>query len=172
MATLVEAKAQLRGTNGFAVETADRELGWVEEVCADERDEAHALAVQTSDGRRSLLLAEDVVVVDPEQHRIVVRPEPSLLELDTSDLMVGDQDGSASRLAASWATGAVINVPSHPRSQRMRLVRREPCAAPPQASERPLWQVVLALYASLALIAALAITLAFVVARLVTGVAY
>lgn len=41
-----------------------------------------------------------------------------------------------------------------------------------ESRERPLWQPVVVLLASIALIVAFVITLAFVVARLVTGAAY
>ncbi len=41
-----------------------------------------------------------------------------------------------------------------------------------ESRERPLWQLVVVLLASIALIVAFVITLAFVVARLVTGAAY
>jgi hypothetical protein len=43
---------------------------------------------------------------------------------------------------------------------------------PTESLERPLWQPVAVLIASLVLIVAFTITLAFVIARLVTGAAY
>jgi hypothetical protein len=86
-------------------------------------------------------------------------------------LALSDEDGQGTRIAASWATtGALIDVP--PRPRRHPRERRQPQGQPLGRPARPLWQVVLVLYASLALIAAFVITLAFVVARLVTGAAY
>jgi len=54
-----------------------------------------------------------------------------------------------------------------------RLVARESTPSVlAESRERPLWQLVVVLLASIALIVAFVITLAFVVARLVTGAAY
>jgi hypothetical protein len=168
MATGVEANEQLRDTNGFRVETPDGKIGWVEEIWAGEADEPRALAVQTSDGRRALLLPEEVVAVDGELRRIAVRSQPTLLELDAPHLTVRDQQG---RMAASWATtGALLDVPPSPdRRYPRRRARPRPS---PGAGERPVWHVVVALYLSLALIAVFVIAVAFAVAKLVTGAAY
>jgi hypothetical protein len=174
----VPAPDPLQDTNGFLVESADGDVGWVEEVWLGKEDEPRALAVETVDGRHALLSAEDVLAVDREQHWVVIPPGQELLELDAPRLA---GNGSAGlRLVASWGTtGDVLHAPSRPRwrspvKRRERHPRPQSTRPPsaPASPEQPLWQAVVLLYGSLALIAALLITLAFLVARFVTGAAY
>jgi hypothetical protein len=175
MATVAETNTRLRETDGFVVESPDGDLGWVEEVWVGEANEPAALAVRTVDGQRGLLLGGDVLAVDRENRWVVVPPEPDLLELDVPHLTTTRGEGKAIRIAASWTTtGAPL--PVSPRRHRLwRSPSRRPEATPSvptESPERPLWQPVGVLIASLVLIVAFAITLAFVVARLVTGAAY
>lgn len=119
MATV--APERLRRCDGFRVETPERLVGWVEETWLDPADEPAALAVRAPDGRRGFLRVEDVDAVLEDGETVVVRGEPSLLELEAP-------------LRRPWV-------------------------------ERPLWQVIGLLYAGIITLAALVITLAFLVGR-------
>jgi hypothetical protein len=161
---------QLADTDGFLVESPAGAIGRVEQVWLGERDEPCALAVQTIDGRHALLLGEDVVTVDREQRWVVVPPEPMLLELAPTRLTGASGVGRGARLSAAWATtGSAL--PELARG-RWRWPRHQHPTQPATGEEDwPLLQALILLYASLALIVAAVITLAFLVARLVTGAA-
>src|SRR6266566_327163 len=174
MATIAERSRRLRETEGFLVESPEGAVGRVEEIWVDEANEPCALAVRTNDGRHALLLEEDVVAVQHEQGWVVAPSRPTLLELEPPRLsMIADRGMSEPRIAASWqTTGAVL--PAAPRpAWRWRLpfpdLRR---SAEPDSVERPLWRAVAILYAALVFVVAFVITLAFVIARLVSGAAY
>src|SRR6266542_4410882 len=172
---MATANEHLRDADGFLVESADGDVGWVEEVWLDDHDEPRALALQTLDGRHALLRAEDVLAVDPEQHWVVVPVGQELLELDAPRVTSGN-----GRVVASWrTTGAVLSAPSEPRWHwPLHLPHRHPHPHPrlEAASRRvrrwPPWVAVAALYGALALIAASLMALAFLIAQLVTGTAY
>jgi hypothetical protein len=168
----MDALAQLErlaGADGFIVESSDGELGWVEEVWLGERNEPRALAICTGDGKRGLILAEDVLAVDPDHEWVVVRPQPKLLELAPPRLARAD-GGS---VAASSATTGETIMPSPtrlPRSVRRRVAHV--AEAGPEGTEPPMWKTLATLYVGIAFLAAFMMTLAFLVARLVTGAAY
>jgi hypothetical protein len=169
MATAVRPNEQLHHTDGFRVESSEGTLGWVEEVWLDDADEPCALAVRTQEGRRALLLGNDVIAVQREQGWVVVSPRPGLLELAPPHL-VADGDGRAAHLRASWTTtGASIPVERRP-SSRLRLPRAR--RATGGETERPLWLAIGALYAVIALFVGALIGLSFAVAWLVAGNAY
>jgi hypothetical protein len=169
MATGVRPNEQLHDTDGFRVESSDGTLGWVEEVWLDDADEPCALAMRTREGRRALLLGDDVIAVQREQRWVVVPPRPGLLELAPPHLLANG-DGSAAQLSASWATtGASIPIERRP-SSGLRLPSAR--AATAGETERPLWLAVGALYAFIALFVGGVIGLSFAVAWLVAGNAY
>lgn len=167
---------ELRECDGFAVESPEGQIGWVEEVWLGAADEPSALAVRTIDGRHGLLLSGDVVSVAPEHEWVVVSSDTRLLELDVPRVEA-ESDG---RVAASWSTtGAQLSPPPRPgalgRSVRRfsRLASARTLAPEGEADlEPPLWLIVAVLYSSLAFIVAFVITLAFVIAHVVTGQAY
>src|SRR5438067_5320561 len=100
--------SRLSASDGFLVESADRQVGWVEEVWLGDDDEPRALAVQTVDGRHALLLDEHVEAVEREQRWVVVRPQQALLELDAP--RVREMNG---RIVASWrTTGNALTAPT------------------------------------------------------------
>jgi hypothetical protein len=154
----------LHDTEGFDLESAEGAIGRVEEIWLGPGEEPQAVAIRMTDGSRALLLDEGVVAVDRDHHRIVVRPHPGLLELDPPRL-----ESTGGRPVASWATtGAVIHLepPSTPRVQQAfpRQV--------PNMDERPLWQLVVTLYAAVALIVVVVVALVFVVSWIAAGHPY
>jgi hypothetical protein len=152
---------ELSDTDGYVVESPDGDVGRVEEIWLD-GDGPCALAVRLEDGRRALLLGRDVLTVEREHRWVVVPEDVRLLELDVPRLAM--QEGN---LAASWATtGGVVKTkaPPPPRRDAKRLALRR--AAPPIVVERPLWQIILILYAALFVIVSFVTALAFTVALL------
>jgi hypothetical protein len=167
-----ERVEQLWRSEGFAVESPAGLIGWVEEVWLDERSRPCALALCMVDGRRALLLTEQVVAVDEERQWIVVEYQPPLLELDAPRLTTSEGGG---QLRASWVTtGERLVAPT--RSGRLplgvRLWLRRPRLGLTNGGEWPLWKTVVVLYATIALLLLLMITLAFSTAWIVTGTAY
>jgi hypothetical protein len=171
MAATESQELTLDGTEGFVVESTAGDLGWVEEVWVADSNEPGALAVRTIEGRHGLLMAEDVLTVDREYHWVVVGPEPALLELDSPRLLADEKRDAGGRVAASWSTtGEVFRVTPRRRPWRVPFLRRRSTSAP--AQEPRLWQSVAVLLSSIALLVVFVATLAFLVARLVTGAAY
>jgi hypothetical protein len=173
MATPAQASPRLHDTDGFLVESPAGDLGWVEEVWLGDGGEPKAVAVRTADGRHGLLLDEDVVNVDREQRWVVVPEEPKLLELDAP--RVAAESSSRGALAASWATtGAALTVT--PRPHHLWHVPYRPAEPtrprPRRRPERPVWQGIALLLATIAFLVAFTITLAYTIADLVTGGAY
>ena len=169
MATAV--RHDLLGCDGFRLESGDGLIGWVEESWLGQAREPAALAIRTLDGRRGLLLAEDVRAVAPERERVFMREKGRLRELDVPRVRpVGES------LAASWSTtGQTLEPPPPPGPMQRALLSVRPwrLAAPPTPlAERPLWQIVAVLYTCLALIVGLVIGLSFLAARLFAGSPY
>jgi hypothetical protein len=147
--------AELRTTDGYVVESPHGDVGCVEEIWLD-GGRPRGLAVRLEDGRRALLRERDVLTVDREHHWVVVPDDARLLELAVPRL---ESDGA--RLSNSWATtGEVVPAFTPPPPKKRASLRR---AAPRAAVERPLWQLVLILYAGLVVIVATVIALAFAV---------
>ena len=162
MATLVTSQALLDDTDGYAVESPQGELGRVEEVWLDDADRACAVAIRTADGRRALLLEEDVAAVQREQRWIVTPPQPHLRELEPPRLE--SRPGSNEHVAASWRTTGTLLPTAAEQAHRASPAQ--------QRGEQPLWRAVALLYGCLALVVALVMALAFVLADLVGGAAY
>src|SRR5438445_2744151 len=167
MATIV--RDEVAGCEGFRLEGPQGLLGWVEETWLGSSGEPVALAIRTIDGRDGLLLAEDVELVDREAEFLGMRGEARLLELDVPRV----DTASSNALSASWrTTGAPLDpLPEPPGAVDRALLAIRPwrLAPPPRpGAERPLWQQVVVLYTSLALIVLLVIGLCFLIARLVT----
>jgi hypothetical protein len=170
MALVTTPNAELYGTEDFAVESADGRIGRVEEVWLGPDDEPEALAIRTVDRRRALLLSEEVRNVDREYRWIVVRPEPTLLELDAPRLAPVESDGGL-RVAASWeTTGARIT--ARPPRRLEWLLRGAAPTRRLRRGERPVWRAVAILYGSVALAALVLTALAFLIPLFVTGSAY
>ena len=157
-------RERLEACDGFRVESSPRGLlGWVEETWLGAGEEPGALAVRTFDGRRGLVLADDVETVLEEDGTVVVRAEARLLELEAPHL-----EPEGSQPLASWrTTGATLEPPLPPGRLRAALLARRSwhttarAAAPEQ---RPIWQIAVLLYAGIALLAGVFIAVAFAAA--------
>src|ERR1051326_4468394 len=98
----------LAGTGGFTVESPDGEIGSVEEVWLGEHDEPRALTVRTGDGKRALVLAEEVVEVDADHEWLVVRGHPRLLELAPTEVRDEETTASDARTIVTMFAGIVL----------------------------------------------------------------
>jgi hypothetical protein len=171
MATV--ARHDLLGCDGFRLETRDGLLGWVEETWLDASSEPAALAIRTIDGRDGLVLAEDVEHVDREREVLAMREGGRLLELDVPRVDTASSNG----LAASWrTTGALLEpLPKPPGAVDRALLEIRPWRlAPPPGpdAERPLWLLLLGVYAALTVIVSGVIGICFMIAWLATGHAF
>ena len=167
MATV--AGPNLLGCDGFRVESPQGLLGWVEETWLGEVGEPTALAVRTLDGRRGLLLAEEVEAVPSDSELVLMREDARLLELDLPRVEPTSVDGGHA-LAASWhTTGEVLEPPAPPGVVDRALLALRPwrLAPPPQSGhERPLWQVLVLLYTCVAMVVMLLTGLSFLAGHL------
>jgi hypothetical protein len=159
----VVPRERLDACDGFRVESGPGLIGWVEETWLGTGDEPAALAVRTFDGRRGLVLADDVETVLEEDETVVVRPAARLLELAAPHL-----EPAGSQPLASWrTTGATLEPPTPPGRLRAVLLAHRawhPAARPTAPEERPIWQIALVLYAGIAVLAGTFIAVAFAVA--------
>jgi hypothetical protein len=172
MATAPEL--ELRGTDGFVVESPEGGLGSVEEVWLDDQGQAHALAVTTNDGRHGLLLRDQVVAVDEENGWVVVGRSPMLLELQPPRVQEAPE-GAGQPLVARWETTGEV-MPAPPRHPPLGGASRLAAAVGKRAGfarrDVPPIYAIAVLLVSLALIVATVTALVFLVAKLVTGGAY
>ncbi len=174
MATV--ASGRLLGCDGFRVESARGLLGWVEETWLGETGEPAAVALRLVDGRRGLLLAQDVEAVVDESGELVVAEQARVLALDAPHVERVVTNGARPLVAASWTTtGGLLEPPQPPGIFAHALLALRPWRlTSPRAhpSELPVWKAAAILLSALALLVAFEITLAFLVAYLVTGRAY
>jgi hypothetical protein len=148
---------QLQDCDGFRVESPDGVLGWIEETWLGPTHEPAALAIKTADGRRGLLLADDIETVVAGNELVLARSDGRVLELDVPRV----EAAATAPLSASWrTTGEVLAL--DPGSGRSGA----------RGTERPLWEVVAILYAALALIVCLVMALAFLASYLASGWVY
>lgn len=148
--------------DGFCVETADGPVGWVEEAWLGQDDEPAALALHLVDGRRGLLLADDVEAVVLERECVRAGADARVLELSPPHL-VGDG-------AASWETTGEVVEPPQAHLPGQALLELRPWRLRPARSRD--WRPIAVLLPALAFLIAFEIALAFTVAYLVTGRAY
>ncbi|HXF97953.1 MAG TPA: hypothetical protein VNJ46_05000 [Gaiellaceae bacterium] len=167
------ADVELTQTDGYVVESADGDLGWVEDVWLDERGEPCALAVRMHDGRHGLVLREEVLAVDRDYRWVVVRPHPHVLELRRPRL-AGPRGTGERSLAARWeTTGEELSAaPRRPLSRLpARAARRLTARLRLRRHLPPAYLIGIFIAALLAIVGA-TITLVMLVAKLVTGEAY
>jgi hypothetical protein len=173
MATVV--RHDLLGCDGFRVEASQGLVGWIEEPWLGAAEEPAALALRTVEGKRGLLMAEDVEMVLVERELVVMRTGGRLLELDVPRALTISADGSFV-VSASWrTTGETLEPPKPPGMLQRALLGLRPWRlAPPRepGAERPVWQLVAILYTVLAGLVALLIALTFLAAWVAAGRAY
>jgi hypothetical protein len=154
--------------DGFSVVGPEGPIGVVEEAWLGERDQLAGLAVRLPNGLRGLLLADDVQAVLEDDGEVLVEPGRRLLELAVPRLERAD----GGHVAAHWeTTGELIAPEPERRSLRRRRVRESlgVQVGRPEEPTRPLWQIVLLLYGSIALLAIVVIGLAFMAELIATG---
>src|SRR5215831_783702 len=94
--------------DGYSVATPAGVVGWVEEMWLDDSDSAIALAVRLLDGRRGLLVRDEIDEVAHERRTVSIRAHGRILRLGSPHLHVGP--GGAP--VASWAaTVAPLDLP-------------------------------------------------------------
>jgi hypothetical protein len=168
-------RERLVGCDGFRVESPEGLLGWVEETWLGPNGEPAALAIRTVDGRRALLLSDELERAVPESCFLVVRRDAHLLELDVPRVEV-NRAGRTPVVSASWATtGETLDAPASPGLLARALLALRPwrLAPPPRSdAERPLLQLVAILYTVVTMLVVLVIALAFLVAWIAAGRAY
>jgi hypothetical protein len=168
-------RERLVDCDGFRVESAEGLLGWVEETWLGRDREPAALAVRTVDGRRALLLADELERAVPESGFVVAHQDARLLELDVPRVELGRSAGTPV-VAASWSTtGETLEAPAPPGVLARALLALRPwrLAPPPRSdAERPILQLVAILYTVVTVLVALVIALAFLVAWIAAGRAY
>jgi hypothetical protein len=163
MASIQESR--LAVCDNYRVLSAEGLVGRVEETWFGALEEPVGVAVRLEDGRRGLLLAEDVAGVWPESRSVTVVPGSRLLRLEPPHVEP-DADGS---LSASWrASGGELELPQPARGIRDAVLPRRPVVRP-LAARRPLWQTIGLVYLVLTLIVGALIGLDILVAYLVTG---
>ena len=170
IAAVVERRANC---DGFRVESPHGLVGWVEETWREATGESTALAVRTIDGRRGLLLVQDIETVLDESEEVIVGSHGVLLELVAPMIeAIVDDGGGSSVASASWqTTGAILELPPAPGALRQGMLMLRPwrLAPPPRATERPVWQTIGLLYTVIGVLIAVEIALAFLVAYLIAG---
>jgi hypothetical protein len=165
----IAVRHELRGCEGFRLESPHGIAGWVEETWLGAGEEPVALVIRLIDGRDGLLLGEHVETISREHERLTMSPGARLLELGLPHV----ETLSAEGMSASWqTTGGTLELPERPDvvSRALLAVRPWRLSSPPRPwSQRPAWVTVLVLYVGIALIVGLLIGLDFLVAKLVTG---
>src|SRR5215467_10347542 len=96
--------------DGYGVVRPAGVVGWVEEPWLDDRDDPTALAVRLLDGRRGLLLHDQIVEVAHDRRAVTIGNDARILQLELPHVRV---DGG--KPVASWAaTGAPLVLPEPP----------------------------------------------------------
>ena len=159
------AHPALRVADGYRVLAASGRIGDVEELWFGEREEPLAAVVHLIDGRRGLLLAEDVAGVSPDDRSLTIAGDARLLQLDPPHLAGGD-----GRLNASWhATDTALELPMPHARLRGLMPGSMPHPAAALTRDRPLWRTVLVMLGARTVIVGALIALDFLFAYAVTG---
>jgi hypothetical protein len=94
--------------DGYSVATPAGVVGWVEEMWLDDSDSATALAVRLLDGRRGLLVRDEIDEVEHERRTVTIGTDPNILLLGSPHV----HDGPGGAPVASWeATGTPLDLP-------------------------------------------------------------
>jgi hypothetical protein len=153
--------------DGYSVATPAGMVGWVEEMWLDDSDSATALVVRLLDGRRGLLVRDEIDEVAHERRAVTIATDARILRLEPPHV----HNGSHRAPVASWAaTGATLELPEPPGVVRGALAGLHRPAVPRTTDGGiPTFRTILAMFASIAVIGLTVIGLDILVAYLATG---
>jgi hypothetical protein len=153
--------------DGYSVSTPAGVVGWVEEMWLDDSERATALAVRLLDGRRGLLVRDEIDEVAHERRAVTISTGARILRLEPPHV----HDGVNGAPIASWAaSGAPLELPEPAGLIRSALVGLHRPAVP-TTSEGGVstFQTIVTMFVTIALIGVMVIGLDILVAYLATG---
>ena len=153
--------------DGYAVVTPAGVVGWVEEMWLDDRDDPTALAVRLLDGRRGLLVHDQIAEVAHDRRSVTIANDALILQLEPPHVQV---DGG--NPVASWAaTGAALELPEPPGLVRGAFagLHRPPVPKPVEDGSASTLRTVVTMYVGLAIISLVVIGLDILLAYVATG---
>jgi hypothetical protein len=153
--------------DGYTVATPAGVVGWVEEMWLDDSDSARALAVRLLDGRRGLLVRDEIDEVEHERRMVTIGTGAHILRLEPPHV----HDGSNGARVASWAaTGAPLELPEPAGVVRSALVGlHRPVVPKTTDGGLSTFRTIVAMFAAIAVIGISVIGLDILVAYLATG---
>jgi hypothetical protein len=153
--------------DGYSVATPAGVVGWVEEIWLDDSDSAMALAVRLVDGRRGLLVREEIDEVAHERRTVSIRTGAHILRLGSPHV----HDGANGARVASWAaTGAELELPEPAGLLRGTLLGLHRPAVPRTTdSGISTFRTIVTMFVTIAFIGLSVIGLDILVAYLATG---
>ena len=153
--------------DGYSVATPVGVVGWVEEMWLDDSDRATALAVRLLDGRRGLLVRDEIEEVEHERREVTIGTGARILRLDPPHVHAG-ADGAP---VASWAaTGSPLELPEPAGVIRGALVGLHRPTVPRTSDDGiSTFRTILAMFAAIAAIGLSVIGLDILIAYLATG---
>ena len=153
--------------DGYSVGTPAGVVGWVEEMWLDDSDSATALAVRLLDGRRGLLIRDQIDEVAHERRAVTIAAGARILRLEQPHV----HDGPDGAPVASWAaTGATLELPEPAGVVRGALAGLHRPAVPRTTDGGiSTFRTIGAMFASIAVIGLAVIGLDILIAYLATG---
>jgi hypothetical protein len=153
--------------DGYGVETPVGVVGWVEEMWLDDRDDPTALAVRLLDGRRGLLVQDQITEVSHDHRAVTIASDARILQLEPPHVQ-----GNGGTPVASWAaSGAALELPEPAGLVRGAFagLHRPPVPKAPEDAGDSTLRTILAMFIGIAIIGVAVIALDILVAYAVTG---
>ena len=153
--------------DGYSVATPVGVVGWVEEMWLDDSDRTTALAVRLLDGRRGLLVRDEIDEVAHERREVTIGPGARILRLEAPHV----HDGAEGIPVASWAaTGSPLDLPEPAGLIRGALVGLHRPAVP-RVSDGGIstFRTIVLMFAAIGVIGLSVIGLDILIAYLATG---
>jgi hypothetical protein len=153
--------------DGYSVATPAGVVGWVEEMWLDDSDSATALAVRLLDGRRGLLVRDEIDEVEHERRTVTIGTGARILPLEPPHV----HNGPKGATVASWAaTGAPLELPEPAGVVRSALAGlHRPVVPRTTDGSMSTFRTVVTMFAAIAVIGISVIGLDILVAYLATG---
>jgi hypothetical protein len=153
--------------DGYSVATPAGLVGWVEEIWLDDADSAMALAVRLVDGRRGLLVHDEIAEVAHEHRTVSIATDAHILRLGSPHVHHGP-DGTP---VASWAaTGAELELPEPAGLIRGTLLGlHRPAVQRPTDTGISTFRTIVTMFVTIAFLGLSVIGLDILVAYLATG---